>query len=120
MVPAAVFVELFQRLVKQIGKPITSDQYRTLTAKLEQAEKAKKAGNYRKSLKLLGEVIEANEKTSLADKARLLVAEISEKGKGALEAALAESDPTEAMLKLEQIRMTVLTAPRFLSRNWWA
>jgi len=92
-------------LLGKYGKGLTVDQYKKLTKSLDDAVAAQKKGDLRKAAKLLNEVIKANKRSALAERARKLIGKIDEVAKGVLEEALAmvEEDPIAAILALEEV-----------------
>lgn len=104
-VPAATLVSQLNDLLRKFGKPLDGEEYAKLKEKLAEAERAQKGGESGKALKLCAEIIEANGKTTLADRAREIRENVAKAGEPALGEAfdLAEKDPLAALEKLEAL-----------------
>jgi hypothetical protein len=103
--PGPALAEVFRKLVAQYGKGLSVDQYQKLKGVLSEAEAARKKGDLKKAAKLCKEIIDANERSALADQAKKLIEKIDAVAKNVLEEAVAkiDKDPIAAILALEEV-----------------
>ena len=105
VIAGPAMAEALKLIVGRFGKGLSADEYEKLKGKLADAEAAEKAKDRPKALKLCAEIVKANEKTSLADRAREIQERIAKSGDAEIEKAmaLAAKDPLGAVAALEQI-----------------
>jgi len=101
----SALADVFRQLIAKYGKGLSVDQYRKLKKSLADAQAAHKKGDLKKAAKLCKEIIDANDRSALADQAKKLIEKIDGVAKGVLEEALAkiDADPIAAILALEEV-----------------
>lgn len=104
-VPAQMFADLLNQVTSVRGRGLTAEEHAKFTVKLAEAEKMAEAGNGRAALKICGEIVKANDRTVLAERAKALQAKLTAAGKADLARAaeLISTEPAEAVALAEQV-----------------